>query len=132
MISMARRFQFNLSNLLRSTAWLSLSGGAFACLRTFLHHYPLPPHDWWWQANFIYHSLIFIMFWSPMVALGALFGRTKRAMMIGIFAAPITYMLVVIIAVSFSPNASGRRPARLKRIGAPIIPPNSTEITNVQ
>jgi hypothetical protein len=130
---MVRWFQFSLGNFLRAAFWLSLSCAAFSCLRAFLHSFPLPPHDWWWQASIIGHFLIFVMFWSPMVALGALFGRTKRAMVIGVFAAPVTCVLVAVIALSLtSPTFSGPRTATANRVGTPIVPSNAAESSSVR
>jgi hypothetical protein len=129
---MARWIRFSLGNLLSAVFWLSLSGAAFSCLRVFLQRYPLPPHDWWWQANIIYYVLIFVMFWSPMVAFGALFGRTKRAMVIGIFAAPVMYVLLTFIVLSLTMSKSGLRPTRINRVGTPVDPSNAAENTSVK
>lgn len=79
------KFRFSLANTLHATAWACLSGGPYASLMSDWHDHPLPskqfpPWMWPWAPPL----LLFLIVWAPIVAVGALFGRTKHGMVIGL------------------------------------------------
>ncbi len=101
---MARRFQFGLRNLLWAVFWLCLSGASFSTLKMLLHDRSLPPREpplLYVLYGVYFWSLIFMMFWSPIVAIGAFVGRTKRAMLIGAVVVPL---LVIVSLMALMPT----------------------------
>jgi hypothetical protein len=83
--------RFSLANALRATAWLCVSAGSFLfMLRHSLHELFQQSQ---WLVMSLDLSLPFLMVWSPMVAVGALFGQTKRSMVVGL-ALIILYLFV--------------------------------------
>src|SRR3954466_4562059 len=97
MASVMGRFQFSLGNVFRASAWLCLSGGSYAFLASQWHEdrihardYP----DWMWP--WVVPVLFFLIIWCPVVAIGALFGRTKRGMVAG-----IGLVVVLLFVVAF-------------------------------
>jgi hypothetical protein len=59
-----------------------VSAGSFSFLLSHSHHDPLPLPQCMTECLFI--SLNFLMAWSPIVAVGALLGQTKRGMVVGL------------------------------------------------
>src|SRR5947207_6138219 len=80
-----RHFRFSLANAIRATAWLCLSAGSYCFLASHWHYDFYPSRQWpHWMAPWLFISLVFLVAWSPIVAVGALFGQTKRRMLAGI------------------------------------------------
>lgn len=77
--------RFNLANMLRAMAWARLSGGSYAFLMSHWHDHPLPSKKFPpWMGPLAPPLLLFLIVWAPIVATGALFGRTKRVMVVGL------------------------------------------------
>ena len=88
---LVKHLQFSLANALRATAWLCVFVGSFSFLLRHSHHdrFPWPQ----WVTLWLFLSLSFLSAWSPIVAVGALFGQTKRGMVVGLVLA-VLYLLV--------------------------------------
>jgi hypothetical protein len=90
---MARQFRFSTWNLLSAMFWLSVGAGAFAVLRS-LDEYPT--HEWpkWVLVTLVlsYYALIVA---SPLIAIGALFGRTRTAVIVAFFVEVVLLWLLL-------------------------------------
>lgn len=88
-------FRFSLANVLRAMAWMCVSGACFSMLREAHHQSQVLPQS---VLDALAIPLAFLMIWSPFVAVGALFGATKRGMLIGLavfaFLVVITFMML--------------------------------------
>jgi hypothetical protein len=76
--------------------WLCVSGAAFAGLRSLLPFRPSPSSQPTMFYQYLFLMLLFISFWSPFVAVGALMNNTKRAMIYGAIAVPILYLVFIV------------------------------------
>ena len=92
------KFQFSLANVLRATAWFCVSGGSYAFLASQWHedriharNYP----DWMWP--WVVPSLYILIICCPFVGIGALFGQTKRGVIVGM---AILFLWLSILAIN--------------------------------
>jgi hypothetical protein len=94
---MDRHFQFSLRNLLLAMFWFSICGLAVAVIARNWPRDPFPKGSW--SANMaVYWLAAFVVVWSPCVAIGALFGRTKRGMLVGIAAFIVFFVILSLLA----------------------------------
>jgi hypothetical protein len=81
---LVKQLRFSLANALRATAWLCVSAGSYAFLASHYHYDPLTSRHWpEWIPDPILVFLFHLVVWSPFVAVGALFGRTRQGMIAG-------------------------------------------------
>jgi hypothetical protein len=80
-----KKLQFSLANALRATTWLCVSAGSYAFLASHRNYDPLASRQWpHWMPWWLFISLVFLIAWSPIVAVGALLGHTKGGMVAGL------------------------------------------------
>lgn len=84
-----RRFQFSVKNLLWATFWVCIWAAAFSFLKTFLSaHRPIGNLPWLTSASAVWFPA-FLIICTPVIAIGAFFGRTRRGALIGVILAAI-------------------------------------------
>jgi hypothetical protein len=97
--SILRGFRFRLQNLLWTTFWVCAWAAALSHLITFVRdHRPLQGIPWWSLTLHVWFPL-FIVVWSPAVAIGALFNRARRGALIGLTPVAVIFALVLSIIV---------------------------------
>ena len=94
-----RHVRFSLANVLRATAWLCICAGSFSFLAS-QYRQPSDPPARWTPHPELELAFIFLFVWTPFVAIGALFGRTKRGMIVGI----AVVMVLLLIALTNLPK----------------------------
>jgi heme/copper-type cytochrome/quinol oxidase subunit 3 len=79
-----KTFSFRLFDVLMTTFWFSIFFMAIASLRSILHHNPLPSREMSQSESQILVTILFVIsMWTPVIAIGALFGRTRRGIIVG-------------------------------------------------
>src|SRR5262245_49612875 len=92
---MVANFQFSLRNLLWAAFWLSVSGASYSFVHSFSHDNRFRTGEWPMSFGAIALPFIFLVFWSPFVAVGILIGRVQRAMVVGAIASPLIYLIIL-------------------------------------
>jgi hypothetical protein len=94
---MAVRFQFNLRHMLLAMFWFSICGLGVATILRFWPREPFSNASGWLNIAF-YWFAAFLVIWSPCVAIGALFGYTKRGMVVGIAVFVACFVILSLLA----------------------------------
>jgi drug/metabolite transporter (DMT)-like permease len=103
------RIQIRLRSMLLSMVWFAIWGASFVLLRKYFRHEPFP--DEIYGANVVFYHLVTLAFVaSPCVAIGALFGHTRRGIIAGVLLF-IAFYAFVIVSVVLTPMSRGPAPA---------------------
>jgi hypothetical protein len=97
--SVFKCIRFNVRNLLWTTFWVCVWGGALAHLRTWVpSHRPLQQLSWWTMLVAVW-SPLFLVIWTPAVAIGALFSRTRLGAIVGLGFVAFAALMVLLVAL---------------------------------
>ena len=94
-----QRFRFRVRNLLWTTFWVCIWAAALSHLITFVrNHRPLQGLPWWILLTAVWLP-VFIVVWTPAIAIGALFNRTRHGAVIGLIIAAILVAMALAIII---------------------------------
>jgi hypothetical protein len=88
---MKPRFRFSLRNDLWATFWVSVWGASISLARS------MDPWDGhgWRSSGHILFLLLVLIFVTPFIAAGSLFGRTGTGVVVGVVVMPVVFLLLL-------------------------------------